>query len=90
MEESHPEWDVLSHDEKLARIRAVIESDIAPQLELDGGGVEVVGLIHEKEVSIVYRGACATCPMALYGTLGFIQQVLASKVHPSLVVTPTF
>jgi Fe-S cluster biogenesis protein NfuA len=88
MEEPHPEWEDLSHDEKLALIRSVVEAEITPQLAYDGGGVDIVDLVHEKEVSIAYRGTCASCPMALYGTLGFIQQVLSTKVHSSLVVTP--
>jgi Fe-S cluster biogenesis protein NfuA len=90
MEEVHPDWNSLSHDEKLARIRAVIETDVAPQLGADGGGIDVIDLVHENEVSIMYRGACAHCPMASFGTLGFIQHVLTTKVHSSLVVVPSF
>ena len=88
MEEPHPEWNTLSDDEKLALIRSVVATEIAPQLAHDGGGVEVLDLIGGTEVLIAYRGACAGCPMALFGTLGFIQQVLSTKVHSSLVVTP--
>ncbi len=89
MEQPHPEWDVLGHDEKLALIRAVAEAEVAPALAHDGGGVDIVDLSEGNRVTIAYRGACACCPMALFGTLGFIQQVLTSKVHPSLVVVPS-
>ncbi len=89
MEEAHPEWDALSHDQKLALIRVVVEAEIAPALGRDGGGVDILDLVNGSQVTIAYRGACASCPMALYGTLGFIQQVLSSKVHSSLVVVPS-
>ena len=88
MEEPHPEWDSLSHDEKLALIRAVVAEQVAPQLQRDGGGVDVLDLVKGNEVSIAYQGACASCPMALFGTLGFIQQVISTKIHSSLVVVP--
>ena len=90
MDEPHPEWDALRHDEKLALIRATIEADITPQLVRDGGGVNVIDLVNGNEVLIAYQGACASCPMALCGTLGFIQQVISTKVHFSLVVMPQF
>ena len=89
MEEPHPEWSALRLEEKMAIIRAVVETEVTPHLARDGGGVDVVDLVNDKEVVIVYRGACASCHMALYGTLGFIQQVLSTKVHSSLVVTPS-
>jgi GTP-binding protein len=84
------DWEKLSHDEKLAAIKAVIDADVVPHLARDGGGVDVVDLVHDTHVVILYKGACATCHMALYGTLSFIQQVLSTKVHPSLIVVPSF
>jgi NifU-like protein len=90
MEELRPEWDTLCHEEKIARIKAVIDLEIAPLLLRDGGGLDFIDLVDGKEVIVAYRGACASCPMALCGTLGFIQQVISSQVHPSLVVTPKF
>jgi NifU-like protein len=90
MQEPHPEWNSLNHDEKLSLIREVVATDVAPSLERDGGGICVIDLVNEKEVTIAYRGACASCPMALYGTLGFIQHVISTKIHPDLVVVPTF
>lgn len=90
MTEDAPSWDLLGKDGRLALIRAVIEADVVPSLQRDGGGVDVVDLVNDCEVHIVYRGACATCPMALYGTLSFIQQILSTKVHPSLLVRPVW
>jgi NifU-like protein len=90
MDEPRSEWETLSHDQKMALLRSTVETEVLPFLARDGGGVDVVDLVNGTEVTILYRGACATCHMALYGTLGFIQQVLTTKVHPSLIVVPTF
>lgn len=90
MEEAHPEWDALSQEERLALIRSVVEAEIAPHLHRDGGGVQIVDLIDGSEVLISYMGACASCHMALFGTLSFIQQILTTKIHSSLVARPVW
>ena len=88
-EPPHPEWDSLTHDKKLALIRTVVEAEVVPALQRDGGGVQVVDLVG-SQVLISYTGACASCHMALFGTLSFIQQILTSKIHPSLVAQPVW
>ena len=90
MEEMHPEWGSLKHDERLALIRAVVEAEIAHFLHQDGGGVQIIDLVNDSEVLISYTGACASCHMALFGTLSFIQQVLTTKVHSSLLARPVW
>ena len=90
MEEAHPEWDALGQDERLALIRSVVEAEIAPHLHRDGGGVQVVDLVDGSEVLISYMGACASCHMALFGTLSFIQQILTTKIHSSLIARPVW
>jgi NifU-like protein len=78
-----------TREQKLERIRAVIEEHVAPQLASDGGGVEVLDLVGNTVV-IAYSGACACCPMALSGTLSMIQETLAEHVDPKLTVKPSF
>ena len=89
MEAPHPEWSSLTRDEKLALIHAVVEAEVAPSLQRDGGGVQIVDLVG-SQVLISYTGACASCHMALFGTLSFIQQILTAKVHSSLVAQPVW
>lgn len=90
MEEAHPEWESLRQDERLALIRSVVETEIAPHLHRDGGGVQIIDLVNDSEVLISYVGACASCHMALFGTLSFIQQILTTKVHSSLIARPVW
>ncbi len=45
------------------KIRKLIEEKIRPALEMDGGGIEFVGL-ENKDVKVRLQGACCGCPSA--------------------------
>ena len=45
------------------KIRSVIETQIRPLLQRDGGDIEFVGM-DGKTVKVRLRGACAGCPGA--------------------------
>lgn len=88
LEGGYPGWAELSIKQKLAVIEGVLNSDIRPYIALDGGGVEVINLLHDKEVIIAYQGSCTSCFSSVGATLSFIQHVIKSKVHPDLIVIP--
>lgn len=44
-----------------ARIRAILESEIAPYVERDGGEIDLVGF-RDGVVEVALRGACVGCP----------------------------
>lgn len=83
------DWQTATKEEKLQLITSVVTTELDPMLARDGGGIDVIDLVDDAKVLISYRGACAGCPMAASGTLSFIQEVLAEKVHAGLVVVPT-
>jgi NifU-like protein len=84
----YPGWKELSPEKKIAVIEAVIAEDIRPYVELDAGGVQVVRVQNDTEVIIAYQGTCTTCYSATGSTLSAIQEILRTKVHPALIVTP--
>jgi NifU-like protein len=88
LEGGYPGWIELSTEKKITLIEEVVARDIRPYIELDAGGVQVVKLIDDREVVIVYQGSCTSCFSATGTTLSYIQQVLRAKIHPSLTVTP--
>ena len=88
LEGGYPGWDSLSQAQKMGLIEEIIARDIRPYIELDAGGIQVLDLINGHEVLIAYQGSCTSCFSATGTTLSYIQQVLRSKVHPSLVVVP--
>lgn len=48
-------------DEVVARIRQILDDEIAPYVAQDGGEISLVGF-DAGEVRLVLRGACASCP----------------------------
>ena len=61
-----------------ARLEAIcnlLDERIRPSLKADGGDLHVVGLAGNF-LSIHYQGACGSCPSAISGTLGAIQNLV--------------
>lgn len=83
-----PGWEQLPAQQKRRLVEEVIEKEILPYIELDAGGVKVVDFLREEEIIIAYSGACTTCHSSTGSTLSAIQQMLRSRLHPSLSVTP--
>jgi len=81
-------WEQLSDENKLEIIDKVIANEILPYIELDAGGVTVLGLRENHIVRISYQGSCTSCPSATGSTLAAIQRILQSQVHHTLIVLP--
>lgn len=73
------------NDERLPAIREVLEEEILPFLQGDGGGLEIKGLV-DNQLFIRYQGACGTCPSASMGTLLAIENLIQMEVDPEIVV----
>ena len=59
-----------------AKVEAVIEKDIRPMLQADGGDIELVEVTDDGTVKVKLKGACGGCPMA--------QMTLQMGVHRRL------
>lgn len=82
-----PLWDQMPVTERRQIIEEVIEQEIRPYIALDAGGIEVKDL-QGSEVTIVFQGACASCPSSMGSTLDAIERIIQSRVHPTLTVIP--
>lgn len=83
-----PGWENFPASQKLKIIEEVIDKEIRPYIELDAGNVKIVELKENGEVHIAYEGSCTTCHSATGSTLTAIQQIIKSRIHPSLSVVP--
>lgn len=83
-----PGFKEFALKKKLAAIEEVLDREVRPYIALDAGGVEVIGLVNDREIIIAYQGSCTSCYSSIGTTLSFIQQMLKAKVHPDLIVTP--
>jgi Fe-S cluster biogenesis protein NfuA len=62
-----------------ARVEAVIDREIRPGLQQDGGDVEVVGVDADRIVQVRLLGSCQGCSSTIYTmTMGIEAAVKAS------------
>jgi Fe-S cluster biogenesis protein NfuA len=69
---------------RLAAINEMLDEEIRPYLQNDGGDLHVLALDGNK-LSVHYQGACGTCPSSISGTLRGIQNMLRS-IEPEIEV----
>jgi len=70
--------------ERLDRIGALLDEQIRPYLQADGGDLHIIGLDGNR-LSVHYQGACGTCPSSISGTLGAIEHLVRS-IEPDMEV----
>lgn len=73
--------------EKINFINQVLDQEVRPYVEMDAGGVEVIGL-KDNQIIIAYQGNCTSCFSATGATLSYIQKVIRARVDPNLEVIP--
>lgn len=78
-------YDQMTLVEKIKKIEQVLEEDIRPKLNMDGGSVELVDLVGNV-VKVRLVGMCSGCAGA-QGTLkNFIEKVLQDRISVALTV----
>jgi Fe-S cluster biogenesis protein NfuA len=70
--------------ERLGRINELLDEQIRPYLQGDGGDLFVLGL-DKNRLTVHYQGACGSCPSSLSGTLISIENLLKT-VEPDIEV----
>jgi Fe-S cluster biogenesis protein NfuA len=62
----------------------LLDEQIRPYLQGDGGDLHVLGLEGDR-LTVHYQGACGSCPSSLSGTLVGIEQLLRT-IEPDIEV----
>ena len=70
--------------QRLDKINVLLDEQIRPALQGDGGDLHVVGL-DGNQLSVHYQGACGTCPSSISGTLRGIENLVRS-IEPDIEV----
>ena len=70
--------------ERLDRINEILDEQVRPYLQGDGGDLYVLGLTG-NQLTVHYQGACGSCPSSLSGTLAGIESLVRS-IEPELEV----
>ena len=69
---------------RLDKINELLDEQIRPYLQGDGGDLYVMGL-EGNTLSVHYQGACGSCPSSLSGTLAGIENQVKS-IEPDIQV----
>ena len=70
--------------QRLDKINVLLDEQIRPALQGDGGDLHVLGL-DGNQLSVHYQGACGTCPSSISGTLRGIENLVKS-IEPDIEV----
>jgi NFU1 iron-sulfur cluster scaffold homolog, mitochondrial len=80
-----PIGDLSPDDQqRLYMINGLLDEQIRPYLQGDGGDLHVLGLEGNK-LTVHYQGACGSCPSSISGTLVSIEQLLKT-IEPDIEV----
>jgi Fe-S cluster biogenesis protein NfuA len=70
--------------ERLDKINEILDEQVRPYLQGDGGDLYVLGL-SGNQLTVHYQGACGSCPSSLSGTLAGIES-LVRQIDPDIEV----
>ena len=70
--------------ERLDRINQILDEQVRPYLQGDGGDLYVMGL-EGNRLMVHYQGACGSCPSSISGTLTGIES-LVRQIEPDMEV----
>jgi Fe-S cluster biogenesis protein NfuA len=70
--------------QRIYMINGLLDEQIRPYLQGDGGDLYVLGLEGNK-LTVHYQGACGSCPSSISGTLVSIEQLLKT-IEPDIEV----
>jgi len=76
---------VMTAAQKILKIGRVIDQQISPQLQKDGGDIELID-VEENKVKVKLTGMCSGCKNATMTLKAFVESVLKDKVDSSLEV----
>ena len=75
----------LSAAQMILRINKVIETVIAPELQKDGGDIELVD-IEDNKVYVKLQGRCSSCKNSVLTLKSFVETTLQDKVSQDIEV----
>jgi len=75
----------MTNVQKIMKIQSIIDNEIRPKLESDGGDIELID-VAGNEVSVSLRGNCAGCRLAEFTLKDVIEQKLKEMVDKDIFV----
>jgi len=73
-----------SDKQRLDKINAILDEQVRPYLQGDGGDLYIMGL-EGNRLMVHYQGACGSCPSSISGTLTGIEN-LVRQIEPEIEI----
>ena len=86
--EADKDWLAKPKDEQIQAIEAIIEKDVRPGLNMDGGDLHIRDLEEGQRLKIKWQGACGGCASSTGATLSYIEDSLRRQVFSGMQVIP--
>ena len=84
-EKAKKEKPAMSSAQKILKINKIIESQIAPELQKDGGDIELVD-IDANKVYVKLHGRCSQCRNSILTLKAFVEQTLKDSIDSEIEV----
>ncbi|HUW99444.1 MAG: Fe-S cluster assembly protein NifU [Phycisphaerae bacterium] len=75
----------MTNIERIRRVEEVMEKEIRPMLQADGGDIDLVD-VDGRKVEVAFRGHCAWCRVRDFTLKGAVEAKLRELVDPQIVV----
>ncbi|MEI7475498.1 MAG: Fe-S cluster assembly protein NifU [bacterium] len=75
----------LTKTQLIVQINKIIENYIAPELQKDGGDIELVD-VEDNKIFVKLRGACSHCPSSSSTLKNFVEMTLKEHLGPEIEV----
>ena len=86
--EQDKDWLAKPKDQQLQLIEAIIDKDVRPGLNMDGGDMHIRDLEEGQRLKIKWQGACGGCASSTGATLSYIEDSLRRQVFSGMQVIP--
>ena len=75
----------LTQTQKILKINKVIDQQISPKLQNDGGDIELIDIV-DNTVKVKLKGVCSGCKNASMTLKGVVESILREQVDPEISV----
>jgi NifU-like protein len=84
--EADTAWLAKPKDEQIKIIEAIIDKDVRPGLNMDGGDLHIRDLEDGQRLMIKWQGACGGCASSTGATLSYIEDSLRRQVFGGMQI----
>ncbi|MEO6094438.1 MAG: NifU family protein [Fibrobacteria bacterium] len=86
--EADTAWLAKPKEEQIKVIEAIIDKDVRPGLNMDGGDLVIKDLEDGQRLMIKWQGACGGCASSTGATLSYIEDSLRRQVFGGMQIVP--